>query len=269
MKLEERKVVITGATGGIGGEVAAELAAQGCSVLVTGRNSDKLRLLLDSLPGEGHRSVHADLTTAEGIRDLVAAANNFAANTLINCMGVNQLATLEMCGYDDVNALMSTNLIAPINVCRSMLRVLEKQPSATIVNVGSILGSIGYAGSTLYCASKFGLRGFSEALRRELSDTSINVMYFAPRATATALNSDAMNQMNQALGNSVDSPSWVAKQLLALLQRDRSGNRYLGRAEAFFVRLNALFPFMVDKAVSEQLSTIKEHCQLAVNALKS
>lgn len=269
MKLDERNVVITGATGGIGGEVAAELAAQGCRLLVTGRNSEKLRDLLRALPGEGHRSVPADLTTAEGIRDLVSAARSFAANTLINCLGVNQLATLDMCGYDDVNALMATNLIAPINVCRGMLKVLESQPSATIVNVGSILGSIGYAGSTVYCASKFGLRGFTESLRRELSDTSINVMYFAPRATATALNTDAMNQMNVALGNSVDSPTWVAKQLLDVLRRDRSGNRYLGRAEAFFVRLNALFPSMVDKAVSEQLSTIKEHCQLAVNALKS
>lgn len=269
MKLNERKVVITGATGGIGGEVAAALAAEGCRVLITGRNSEKLRDVLSSLPGDGHRSVVADLTTAEGIKDLIDAANHFSVNTLVNCLGVNQLATLEMCGYDDVNALMGANLIAPINVCRGMLKVLAKQPRATIVNVGSILGSIGYAGSTLYCASKFGLRGFTEALRRELSDTGINVMYFAPRATATDLNSDAMNEMNKALGNSVDSPAWVAKQLVALLRRDRSGNRYLGRAEAFFVRLNALFPSMVDKAVSEQLATIKEHCQLAVNALKS
>lgn len=269
MKLNERNVVVTGATGGIGSEVAKALAAQGCHVLITGRNSDKLQDVLLALPGEGHRSVVADLTTAGGIKELVATANNYGANTLINCLGVNRLATLEMCGYDDVSDLMATNLIAPINVCRSMLRVLGKQANATIVNVGSILGSIGYAGSTLYCASKFGLRGFTESLRRELSDTSINVIYFAPRATATALNSDAMNQMNAALGNSVDSPTWVAEQLLDVLRRDRSGNRYLGRAEAFFVRFNALFPSMVDKAVSEQLTTIKEHCQLAVNALKS
>lgn len=268
MDLSERKVVITGASGGIGSSLAQALANAGCQVLLTGRNEEKLKQISTSLAGGGHDYVVADLTDNDGIAKLVTAAETFTANTLINCLGINQLATLDMCNNDDVANLMTTNLVAPINVCRSLLPVLEQQISATIINVGSILGSIGYAGSTLYCAGKFGLRGFSEALRRELSDSNVNVIYFAPRATDTELNSDAMNQMNKALGNKVDSPTWVAEQLLEVLRKDRSGSRYLGRAESFFVRLNALFPSMVDKAVSEQLATIKTHCQLAVNGLK-
>ncbi len=261
MHLNERRIVITGATGGIGEALARRLAGEGARLLLTGRGEERLAALHASLPGEGHLSVAADLTTDAGILELVSAADALAADTLVNCLGVNQLATLEDSSAAEVQQMIGTNLVAPINTCRALLPQLRQRPSATIVNVGSILGSIGYAGSTLYCASKFGLRGFSEALRRELADSTVKVIYFAPRATATALNSEAMNRMNEVLGNAVDSPALVAEKLVAVLRKDRSGNSYLGRPESFFVRLNALLPSLVDRAVSQQLPTIKTYCQ--------
>ncbi len=260
MKLNNRKVVITGASGGIGSALAAALAAQGCRLLLSGRKLPQLEALRSSLAGGEHSLVVADLTSAEGVEALANAAEAFGADTLVNCLGVNALATVEDCDQDMVSQIMNTNLVAPINTCRAMLRVLRQRERATILNVGSILGSIGYAGSTLYCASKFGLRGFTEALRRELSDSKVDVIYVAPRATATALNSDAMNQMNEELGNAVDSPEAVARKIVSALQRSGSGRYYFGRMEAFFVRLNALFPSLVDRAVMSQLKTIKAYC---------
>ena len=132
---------------------------------------------------------------------------------------------------------------------------LQQQPEAVIVNVGSAFGSIGYPGFSGYCASKFGLRGFTEALKRELAASQVRVLYFAPRATDTSINSAAVVEMNQQLGTRMDSPDFVAAQLLAQLKSSQS-RRFLGWPEQLFVRLNALFPAIVDKALRGKLAII-------------
>ena len=98
-----------------------------------------------------------------------------------------------------------------------------------MVNVGSIYGSIGYPGYATYSASKFALRGFSEALRRELADTSVNVLYAAPRATRTSMNSSAATALNQALKVGMDDPGDVAKAVLDAVQAERSELYLAGR----------------------------------------
>lgn len=260
MTLPRRRVVISGASGGIGSAIAKALAVQGHELLLCGRNSSKLNQLKEELEGTGHQLLTADLTTAAGLKTLLAAAQAFDADTLINCLGVNQLQTLSATSAADSERILNTNLLAPINICRTLLPLFQLKPS-TIVNVGSILGSIGYAGSTLYCASKAGLHGFTEALRRELADTKISVLYLAPRATDTELNNQEMQQMNQQLGNKTDSPEWVAEQLCQALAQRRQGDLYLGWPESLFVRINALLPRVVDKSLLKQLPIIKRFCQ--------
>lgn len=262
MALTGKKVIVTGATGGIGSAIARALDTAGCHLLLTGRSTAKMTSLLATLPGNDHAILAADLTSKAGIELLRDEAERFKASTLVNCLGVNRLSSLDKANYGDVDHIIATNLTAPVNVCRALLPLFEGQEKATIVNVGSILGSIGYAGSTLYCASKFGLRGFTEALRRELADTAISVVYFAPRATNTELNSDRAKQLNQELGNAVDSPEWVARQLVSVLEANKSLNRYLGWPERFFVGLNGLLPSIVDNALSRQLATIKRYCRV-------
>lgn len=262
MNKQFQNIVLTGATGGIGAAVAAALDREGYSLLLTGRSEEKLSKLKSTLTDGQHQQVLADLATPEGIATLKAAASDFTACGVINCLGVNELAMLSDLQREDVTIMLSTNLLAPIQICHSLLPLLEGQPEAVIVNVGSILGSIGYAGSSIYCASKFGLRGFTESLRRELSDTNVSVIYLAPRATNTTLNTDAMNQMNRELGNTMDEPEYVAQALVEILRGGKSTSRYLGWPESFFVKLNSLFPKIVDKALSKQLVTIKRYCDV-------
>jgi short-subunit dehydrogenase len=266
MTVKGKNVIITGATGGIGSAIARALDAAGCKLLLTGRSQIKLTALLSGLEGRDHVMLATDLTSRAGVEQLAEAAAPFGASVLVNCLGVNQFAALGETNHSDVDRIIETNLNAPINVCRALLPLLESQQKATIINVGSILGSIGYAGSTVYCASKFGLRGFTEALRRELADTHIKVSYFAPRATHTELNSERARQMNEELGNAVDSPEWVAQQLVSAMAADKSLNRYLGWPERFFVRLNGLLPSVVDNALSRQLATIKRYCRVSQSA---
>jgi short-subunit dehydrogenase len=152
--------------------------------------------------------------------------------------------------------MVELNVLAPMLLCQALLPALQKS-SGTIVNVGSGFGSIGFAGYCGYSASKFALRGFSESLRRELSDTGIEVLYLAPRAVDTAMNGQEVVSMNAELGNKVDSPQYVAQQLLLQLQSGQA-RRYLGWPERFFVKLNSVFPALVDSALAKQLPVIRK-----------
>ena len=261
MKVEQKKVLITGATGGIGMAVAQALASKGCQLLLTGRDHSKLDKLATSLSGSGHSTLVTDLNESEGLKLLHAAAEAFEIDIMINSMGINQLSLLSESSENDIENIMTTNLTTPILVCKTMLPLLIEKSDTAIVNIGSILGSIGYAGSSVYCASKFGLRGFTESLRRELSDKSLRIIYFAPRATDTELNSDAMQQMNKALGNTTDTPEWVAGELVKVLEKKKSCHRYLGWPESLFVRINALLPHWVDQSLAKQLATIKRYAK--------
>ncbi len=134
--------------------------------------------------------------------------------------------------------------------------LLRRQPRALLVNLGSTFGSIGYPGFTAYCASKFALRGFSEALRRELADSQIKVLYIAPRATRTAMNSADVVAMNNELKVEMDDPQEVARQIVHAIATERE-ELYLGWPEKLFVRLNGLLPRLVDQALRKQLPVIK------------
>ncbi|GAB1040931.1 SDR family oxidoreductase [Shewanella algae] len=263
MELKYLNVIITGASGGIGSAIARALAAKGARLLLCGRDQAKLDALKQSLAGE-HHTLSADLTSSGGQCQLRQAAGVFCPKVLINCLGVNQLSMLEASDTCDTRAMMAVNLEAPINCCRTLLPLLKRQSEAAIINVGSILGSIGYPGSSLYCASKFGLRGFTEALERELADSKIKVLYFAPRATDTELNTESMRQLNSALGNRQDSPEWVADILCRDLADNRRGRRFIGWPEKLFVRINALLPGLVNNDTRKKLPLIRQFCQRAV-----
>ena len=267
MKLLGKTVLLTGATGGIGREIAHVLANAGASLLLTGRSTEKLAALCAELGKRGdgvntHDFFAADLACDAQRQQLVARAKAMNIQLLINLAGLNELSLLQDMQDQAIDSIIDMNLNSPIKLARDLLSHLSEQAEGMIINVGSIMGSIGYPGSSLYCASKFGFRGFSEALRREVSDTNLKVVYLAPRATATRMNSQVMSKMNEELGVHVDSPQYVANQLLKVIQRAHSRHYYLGWPEKLFVRINALFPWLVDNAVLKQLPIIKRYAKL-------
>ena len=140
---------------------------------------------------------------------------------------------------------------------QELLPLLQEQEDARVINIGSTFGSIGYPGFSAYCASKFGLRGFTEALRRELADTGTRVSYIAPRATRTALNTDTVVAMNDELGTAMDDPSQVANEVLAAIHGSARTDKFIGWPEKIFVRINALLPAVVDSSLRKQLPIIR------------
>ena len=111
-----------------------------------------------------------------------------SANVLVNNAGVPSFGRLESLGAEHIEQVLRTNLLAPMLLTQALLPSLRRQPRAQVIQVGSALGRIGLPGYSVYSASKFGLRGFAEALRRELRDSPVRVQYLGPRSTRTGFN---------------------------------------------------------------------------------
>ena len=188
-------------------------------------------------------------------------ARRHEATVLINAAGLNPFGLFAEQTATDVAKAFAINAMAPLLLCHALLPVLLERRSAHIVNVGSTFGSIGFPGFAAYSASKFAVRGFSEALRRELADTPVRVHYVAPRATKTALATDSVRAMNAELGVRMDSAATVAAAIVRALREDRR-EMLLGMPERLFAKLNALFPALVDRSMRRQLSVIRRHASL-------
>lgn len=257
MQLKNKQALLLGASGGIGQAIAAELDKQSTRLLLVGRNEIKLQQLQQSLNGD-HQLIIADINTAEGRTAVVEACQKAGLDLYISAVGVLDFSLYENQDSDRIEQMMATNLVSPMLLCQQLIPLLLKTPQAAIINIGSIFGSIGHPGFTAYCASKFGLRGFTEALQRELADTAIKVAYLAPRATRTDLNSSAVTALNKALGNATDSPQQVAGELMNILAGNRK-QRYMGWPENLFVLVNSLFPGVVHNALVKKLSIIRQY----------
>lgn len=248
--------LLTGATGGIGQAIALALAKRGATLILTGRNRQKLNELSATLPGQ-HHVVVADLANNDGLAALATQATQLGVTMLINNAGVTDVGAFEHLAPATLNHIMQTNLLSPMLLTKQLLPQLKQAAPGYLINIGSAFGSIGFAAHGAYCASKFGLRGWTESLLRELHGQPVNVFYFAPRATQTAINSGNVVAMNDALGNAMDPPERVASELIRQLE---SGKRrwVVGYPEKIFARLNGVLPGLVDNALFKKLPVIQQ-----------
>lgn len=253
------RAVLTGASGGIGAAIARELAPDCALLILVGRNRPALEALQRELGSSHVHLVCGDLTDPATLTAIGSMARALGGlNLLINNAGVSDFHAFDTQSVDALAQMLDTNLRAPILLTRALLPQLAQAPAAQIVNIGSVFGSIGFPGFVGYCAAKAGLAGFSQALRRELSDTSIDVRYFAPRATRTSINSAAVDAMHAELKTAQDTPQQVAIALRAFLA-GRGWRRVLGAKERFFVLVNALMPGLPDGAIRAQLPIIRKY----------
>lgn len=253
------RAVLTGASGGIGAAIATELAPRCALLILVGRNRAALEALQRDLKGCPVHLVCGDLSAPATLAAIEAAARGLGGiDLLINNAGVSDFHAFDSQPSDAIAAMLATNLLAPMLLTQRLIPLLRAAPAAQIVNVGSVFGSIGFPGFAAYCASKAGLKGFTQALRRELSDSTIAVRHFAPRATRTALNSVAVNAMNDELKTTQDSPRQVARALLRFLDGG-AWQRTLGAKERFFALVNAMLPGLPDSAIRAQLPVIRKH----------
>lgn len=249
MRPADARVLLTGACGGIGRAAASALLGDGAALLLAGRSLPRLQALAASLgaPPERVGLAVADLTDAADLQALAARAAAWRCNVVVHAAGVPAFGRLQHSEPAQLQALLQTNLVAPMLLTRALLPHLLAQPRAQVVCVGSALGRIGLPGYAAYSASKFGLRGFAEALRRELADSGVRVQYLGPRSTRTAFNDAGVEAYNRATGTAMDPPERVARALVDLLRSERP-ERFVGFPESLAVRLNGLVGAWLDGA---------------------
>ena len=195
MQLKNNTILITGGTSGIGIELARQLIAHGNTVIVTGRNANRLEKAKQMLP-QVH-TVQSDASKPDEITSLYdRVTRDFPAmNILINNAGIMRTINLnkpqaDSAGADDLTTEIETNLNGPIRIIEKFLPHLKTKPAAAIVNVTSGLAFVPLPTSPIYCATKAALHSYTLSLRVQLKRTTIRVFELAPPATETPLLSE-------------------------------------------------------------------------------
>ena len=256
MQLEGRKALITGGGSGIGRALAIEAARRGMRLALLGRRREPLNETLSALPGAGHLAIMADVTNR---MDRLAAMADIEAHwgaldLLVNNAGVVPVGPLAAATDEDLQAVVNTNLVAPMAMVRDALPLLKKAKGARVVNIGSLLGDIPYPLFASYSATKAGLRGFSIALRRELAPLGIGVTYAAPRTTHTPA-ARSVQSLIEPFEMKLDAPEKVAKFVWDAVAREANAV-YPAGAERLYVLMQRLFPGVVDRAVGKQFARV-------------
>jgi short-subunit dehydrogenase len=260
--MKDKRVILTGAVGGIGTHLARLLSAEGARLCLTDINEEALQTVRQQLTGDAVHVVTANITEAEGRQKIVdETLQAFGGiDVLINAAGINPFGVFAQQDPGLIQKTLEINCLGPMLLARAVLPSMLEQDNGQIVNIGSTFGSIGFAWFSAYSASKYGLRGFSQALRRELAETGVRVTYIAPRAVKTAINSPAVYAMAKAVKMNMDEPDAVAEQILKSIRKGEK-ERHLGFPESFFVRINAILPGLVDRALRKQNREARKHAE--------
>jgi short-subunit dehydrogenase len=195
MQLRDRTAVITGAASGIGRAVALSLARRGCHLALVDRDETGLGETAASAAASGVRvSRHTlDVTDRAAIAALPAAvvAEHPGVDLLVNNAGVALSGTFEQVEETAFEWLFEVNFWAVVRMARAFLPLLRVSDDARLVNVSSVFGLVSPPGQAAYSASKFAVRGFSQALRLELAGTSVGVTVVHPGGVATSIAKNA------------------------------------------------------------------------------
>nr|WP_026306017.1 SDR family NAD(P)-dependent oxidoreductase [Smaragdicoccus niigatensis] len=175
MNLAGARVLLTGATGGLGHAMARALHAKGANLVLTGRRTDVLEPLANEL---GARAIAADLSTADGVQKLLEEAGDvdvLIANAALPGMG--QVTDLSV---EEIDRNLGVNLRTPIVMARAVVPAMVARGGGHIVFIGSVSGIVASPGAAMYNATKFGLRGFAAALRQDLHPSGVGVSIVEP-----------------------------------------------------------------------------------------
>ena len=184
MRIAGKTALVTGGTDGIGGEVARQLKAKGAIVALCGRDPDRLA----AARKEGFQAIEADLSTKAGCDRLAEELRDVPLDILVNNAGMGGPSdVLNGFDLDMTDRAIFLNLNAPMHLIAAFLPALRERPEATIVNVTSGLAIAPRADGPVYCATKAGLRSFTQALRHQLKGTRITVIEALPPVVETRM----------------------------------------------------------------------------------
>ena len=209
------RVLLTGASGGIGGAIARRLAREGCRLVLTGRRADVLETLAAEVEADWLAIDLADRGELDRLVRNAGEIDVLIANAALPATG--RLAGLAL---ERVDSALEVTLRAPIALAHGLLPGMAARGRGHLVFIGSLSGKAATAGSSVYNASKFGLRGFALALRAELAPAGIGVSLVAPGFVSEA-GMYADTQIKLPLGVSTRTPEQVANAVVQAIVEDR------------------------------------------------
>jgi dehydrogenase/reductase SDR family member 7B len=216
-------VIITGATSGIGRETAREFARAGARVVAAGRREDRLRELVTEIEGTGGAAlaVGTDVADAAQVDRLIERTiERFGVvDTLVNNAGIGMAARFEEQSIADFRRVMDVNFWGAVYACKAALPHMRAQASGgLIINISSIMGKRGLPYETAYCASKFAMAGFSEALRTEVMAQGIDVSTIFPGAVESEIWETTENRTGLDMASML--PKFPARELARIIVQD-------------------------------------------------
>lgn len=256
--IRDSRILITGASQGIGRALAELAAEQGAKVLAVARSEELLGELADAVKAKGHsiEILKADITNREDRQAMVEAAKKHfgGLDILVNNAGIGATGHFADCGADRLRKIMEVNFFGLTETTRVLLPMLKEGNKPAIVNISSIAGKRGIPARSEYSASKFAVQGFSEAIRAELAKDNVDVLVVSPGLTQTnfsknMLEQKAKIQMDHMRGMTSEQ---VAAATLRAIEKGKYETTLTLKGK-LLVLVSRLFPSLVDKIVKKKV----------------
>ncbi len=218
MELSGRTALLTGATGGLGRAIARALAERGASVLLSARKAEALEALAAELPGDAHRVLPSDLAEPGAAEQLAANAGD--VDILVANAGLPGAGWLTDFSPEEVSRALRVNLEAPMLLAHALFPAMIERGSGHLVFIASLAGKAANPRSSIYNATKFGLRGFALALRTDLGPKGIGVSLVSPGFIREAgMFADSGAKPPPGIGTA--SPEQVGDAVVKAIERDK------------------------------------------------
>ena len=227
-KIKGKVVIVAGGSGGLGSEICRQLAIQGAQTIIAGRCSSHSTKLKNEIAKTSSNSIFIDkdLRIFEEWEELIETVlmKFNRIDILINSVGIIVPGAFESLTKSEIDNCLNTNMLSIIYGARAIVPVMKKQKFGHIINIGSLGGIVPMPYETMYCATKFGVRGFSLSLAEELKNTGINVSLISPGSVKTKLlDLEATdNKSTLTFINNAFEPKTIAEETLKLIQHPQS-----------------------------------------------
>lgn len=252
------RLLITGASQGIGRALALAAVARGGRVLAAARSEDMLHDLADEVRGKGGdlATVRADVTCPEDRQRMVETAQRCLGglDILINNAGIGATGHFVECSPDRLRKIMEVNFFGLTETTRAFLPLLKQGRRPAIVNISSVAGKRGIPARSEYSASKFAVQGFSEAIRAELAKDGVDVLVICPGLTQTNFSQNMIEQkaklqLDHLRGMSAED---VAYYTLRSIERG-SSERVLTLQGRLIALINRFYPRLADRIAARRV----------------
>jgi short-subunit dehydrogenase len=205
-----KTVLITGSSNGLGKAIALAFASEGNSIILHGRNKKNLHKIEDHIFLNVSDIIVGDITDFNTIENLIKAVKKYDVNVFINNAGIYLKDSLSNTSIENIIKIVNTNFVFPMILTKGIFEIFKEKRCGTIININSIAGKIPTKGETIYCASKFGMNGFSNSLKYEATEYNIKIIDIYIGAMDTEISNKRSNN------NKLIKPEEVANIILSL-----------------------------------------------------